>query len=445
MKLSIHLLIFCLLNIVTSFSQSKSLVWKPEFQVFYNWNQSTNAFDLVDTTFFEYNLENGLAKTSVSSRNDTITHSYTKDWDSNGKLLYTCEQYNANGLGLDTTLYNTYEYDNFGNLLTYKLYSCADTTCIGDLALIEHENYSYQLDVNGRPIEKIRSYLNTTTFTLEESEKIIYTRNVDGRVTAELTYVFENNSWKLRYRTQNFYSNSLVESILIEKVNSTGNFYPFERYTNLTICYTEPDYSDYYFSTYNQDNYDTLTGQYIPFTRKKTLFTPNSETRIQEYYSNGNWDSKYIHEHTTDAYGNVTSVIEYQINNNFIDTIVYSLSSHFLDVDHHPIESIINFPHENQKNKLIFANYIQMEQFDPILESVVQTQNSTSFYPNPSNGIFTVDNDFIQLIKVFHSTGVLLYSTTSNIIDLSNQNAGLYYIQLIETSGAVTYQSVMKL
>ena len=57
------------------------------------------------------------------------------------------------------------------------------------------------------------------------------------------------------------------------------------------------------------------------------------------------------------------------------------------------------------------------------------------FFPNPNNGIFSVEADLnISRIEVFNTLGKLIYSenisTKKSTINLSNQSKGVYFYRL---------------
>ena len=89
----------------------------------------------------------------------------------------------------------------------------------------------------------------------------------------------------------------------------------------------------------------------------------------------------------------------------------------------------------------------------PTIDRIVEnsTQNLL-VYPNPTSGIFTIDRNNTDLdgccFRIYDAFGKLLISNNltkeSNTIDLSNQPAGIYFLQLIEDGRIAGFQKIVK-
>jgi len=78
--------------------------------------------------------------------------------------------------------------------------------------------------------------------------------------------------------------------------------------------------------------------------------------------------------------------------------------------------------------------------------------NHTVAYPNPTNGILVINNDFSEIIsdiKVYNLygeevTGYIYYNKISNSINLSNIENGIYFLQLKTLDGNAIIQKIIK-
>ena len=57
-------------------------------------------------------------------------------------------------------------------------------------------------------------------------------------------------------------------------------------------------------------------------------------------------------------------------------------------------------------------------------------KSEIKLYPNPTNGIVTIDAKQLQKAEVFDATGRLIIKSKSNIINLERQPKGLYLIKV---------------
>ena len=67
--------------------------------------------------------------------------------------------------------------------------------------------------------------------------------------------------------------------------------------------------------------------------------------------------------------------------------------------------------------------------------------NDIAIYPNPTNGLFTIEGEYIQKIELMNIKGQSLMKVEINgdktEIDLSAQNSGLYFIKVSTVTGVV--------
>ncbi|CAI8356006.1 MAG: Uncharacterised protein [Cryomorphaceae bacterium] len=77
------------------------------------------------------------------------------------------------------------------------------------------------------------------------------------------------------------------------------------------------------------------------------------------------------------------------------------------------------------------------------IESDLVNNSEIKLYPNPTNGIVTIDAKQFQKAVVFDATGRLILTSNSNIIDLERQPKGLYSIK-VYTEGIIEEFKLIK-
>jgi hypothetical protein len=73
-------------------------------------------------------------------------------------------------------------------------------------------------------------------------------------------------------------------------------------------------------------------------------------------------------------------------------------------------------------------------------------QNSISVYPNPTNGLFTIELNSTAQIIITNSLGEIIMNTTFNSglqnLDLQNKINGIYFIRLIQNNKQEVYKLI---
>jgi hypothetical protein len=103
-------------------------------------------------------------------------------------------------------------------------------------------------------------------------------------------------------------------------------------------------------------------------------------------------------------------------------------------------------------NLLVSSNEVSgtvtiYELLDNLVSNEEISKSKISIYPNPTNGLITIENEDISSFNLFNSlgkmikTGVLNGTTT---LDLNNFENGLYIIQMIDNQGNATSKKVIK-
>jgi hypothetical protein len=97
----------------------------------------------------------------------------------------------------------------------------------------------------------------------------------------------------------------------------------------------------------------------------------------------------------------------------------------------------------HQDGELVWQN----PQFDGCTYTAVeeiQGNETVSFYPNPTNGIVNVEGHDIIEVKVYNALGQLVKETKDDVLDLSDQEAGIYILKVITPSETITKQIIKK-
>ena len=68
----------------------------------------------------------------------------------------------------------------------------------------------------------------------------------------------------------------------------------------------------------------------------------------------------------------------------------------------------------------------------------------TLIFPNPTDGIITIEDDNVQLIEIYRINGQMIKEMFGNVIDITDQEAGTYIIKVITPSGIITKQIIKK-
>lgn len=83
--------------------------------------------------------------------------------------------------------------------------------------------------------------------------------------------------------------------------------------------------------------------------------------------------------------------------------------------------------------------------------SEAKSMNEVSIYPNPNNGIFTIETSLVSnnnSIEVFNIFGQLVYRqkaiAASTLVDISNQASGVYFVKITSEGQHIATQKIMK-
>jgi hypothetical protein len=82
---------------------------------------------------------------------------------------------------------------------------------------------------------------------------------------------------------------------------------------------------------------------------------------------------------------------------------------------------------------------------EEIFVGVNENSNTYEVYPNPTDGIFTIEGANITRVEVFNLVGQMVYEAQGKTVtvDASNWNKGIYMINIIDQNGSIKTQKLM--
>ena len=91
----------------------------------------------------------------------------------------------------------------------------------------------------------------------------------------------------------------------------------------------------------------------------------------------------------------------------------------------------------------VYSSYWVVYKLLELLSTGINEIEHSSIYPNPTNGIVHVGDEIANVI-VYNNIGQLIKETNDNVLDLSDQEAGIYIIKVITPSETITKQLIKK-
>ena len=90
-------------------------------------------------------------------------------------------------------------------------------------------------------------------------------------------------------------------------------------------------------------------------------------------------------------------------------------------------------------NIAVFPSYDKQANDDETTDGLLNTQEelfNVDIFPNPSSGKFNIKGSGIAAIEVYDVLGRKIMNLPfTSIIDLSSQEAGMYYLSLLDENG----------
>ena len=116
--------------------------------------------------------------------------------------------------------------------------------------------------------------------------------------------------------------------------------------------------------------------------------------------------------------------------------------------NYNPDYSCPSYPVDKSKSNIFFSdNYIKST---PKFEPEIKINNlNFNIYPNPTCGIINIlSNEIITKIIIYNATGKQIFqsllSNHNTVVDLSNQNKGIYLIRIITKNGSKTEKLIIQ-
>ena len=83
--------------------------------------------------------------------------------------------------------------------------------------------------------------------------------------------------------------------------------------------------------------------------------------------------------------------------------------------------------------------------FEWLFDAVGETELTTSIYPNPTHGNFTIECQGIAEVEIYNLMGQKVYEAQGQVvrIDASNWNKGMYLVNVKNQNGTTETRKLM--
>ena len=354
-------------------------------------------------TVYEYNNNQQLTSLEhLSFDNQDLI--YVND----SKVLFT---YDENGNKIETLLYN---WNIFGEYYY----------------LVEKEVYIY--NSNNYILQKETFFWNGEEY--EPENKIIYSYNSDNKLSQYDFLSWDGTSFYIETRNIAFFD---IDGVL-----------------------------EYFITESGEQTTDTLE------LDSKEVFIHDENENIIERVSYF-WDideDEFIPEkkitYQLDSNTNLLSSIEYEYEDEFIPTLkheyIYDLTqlqtsfTHPFLLDHTDFEDFQDFPFHN---KILEKRTLRYEDEDEVFINDSRfvyhynqtakikdiNQNNISIYPNPTDDIIHINSKTnIHKFSLLDNTGRIIFTTTSDNMNIRSLEIGIYTLIIIDEYGNVFSKNIIK-
>ena len=169
-----------------------------------------------------------------------------------------------------------------------------------------------------------------------------------------------------------------------------------------------------------------------------------------------------VHEITFDEGGEITFTITNNTEEPFELNYIHEIETNYLDITHDmlPITLMVGDSFDVTVSvNIVVKGYVTtgieisssvttQSVVVNIMEGLVNEVNEnlsaeTKLYPNPTEGLFTVEGVNVAKVEVYNLVGQKVFETengereTENYIDASNWNKGIYLVNIVDRNGAV--------
>lgn len=424
-----------------SSSHEKMLLWKPTKKASFNWDNGTSSFNFSDSTYYAYETSEELPENQLIRANGqdiAVTH---RDWDANGNLIL---EYYAqfNGSTMDTVYKEVATYDNYSNELTNKRY----TNSGGTLVLLDNNNriYNNTLNAQNNPTLTIIQTYNTATLQYEDYARITSDYTSNGQMLMYSEESWDGSEWIKDFKAEmTLNGNEQIVSFIESISDGQNNWENSGRMSALILENPAASFMDMVLLAYTYEEYNTGTSIFELSERFSITVNGNETTELVEAYDNSTWVFDQSNYSKNDAYGNRLKTLNTYINGDeLLDVSCYDVYEYILDGNNRPMEEIKTDSLYNNKYKYIYSDYVQL---DIEVASIVDAPKfEFNVYPNPSNGVFYIQDANVASLQVFDLNGQLILNTKENTIDLGTVQQGIYLVKLTDTSGREAIQRIVK-
>ena len=290
-----------------------------------------------------------------------------------------------------------------------------------------YSEYLYEYDYNGNVIEIL---VRDTELDEDYSrETMTYS---GGKLMVDLYQEWNGSTWvNISKAEYNYYTDEILMVIIWDMENgtwaanymytytTTGNTYEmlmqymqggaWQNEARMTTTFNEDGTKDEILTEFFETNVWEMA-------YKDTYHYTNGHfDEIMEYFwVNGEWteESKSIYRY--DAHGNSVSGESYCYDNGWVAC--------FNDLE-------ISFDNNNMEYTFSGVSF-EATYFDLTGVGEEPEAESFTFYPNPVKNVLTIKADDLQKAEVYSLTGAKLAETTSNRVDVSGLQAGMYLLKV---------------
>jgi hypothetical protein len=256
---------------------------------------------------------------------------------------------------------------------------------------------------------------------------------------SQYTYTYDLNNNRLTdfYQTWADNHSGWIDIVLFTYTYYSNN----NRLTELCENYNSPTKEE---STYTYDTGNNLKNQLTKIwqngnwvNESQTNYTYDSKNNLQEYLRESWQHNTWVND--------LQKLWTYDENDNC--TLVENFS--FPDGAWNPVDIPMYLYYNNMKSSYYYnaykvtATYKEIAKPTAIEDCILST---ISIYPNPTSGQINITNNeqSIQMISIYNSSGFQVLNTRNTTFDISHLTAGIYFVQITTARGIITKKIVKK-
>lgn len=312
-----------------------------------------------------------------------------------------------------------------------------------DRKLIPNHIVSYLLNERGHLLEAP----DTILFDLTMNSFFITYLNNDSLLL--LQKPLDKNVLHFNYYDHHF---NLLSSVVTENVSQP-----------LNIFFVDKKFNDYFLI---QNTLDPFTASHILFDKNgKEISTHINDDTCQlvpdvEYLNNSSFSFFDNCYHENDNFVLRLRLADKDFNFNFTNEIysntklkIPALIKHFTLPDGRILLYLqekqgINdnyLPHESSTA----LSFIMLDKnfTKPVSskDQILTLEKEITIFPNPSNGVLTINNPAAKVLSIYNSSGLLIktFNTLANTIDLTEQPNGLYFV-VLKLDDKILFKKIIK-